>query len=259
MQDLFQLLDCLKTPLRDPQYMQRVALIFSVSMFVPWILLGFDSGVGMLEVWSNNWQIDYSVYGQSFHFSSFIIYGLLFVGFSRHLAKIKVVKSRNVICSLCLVILNIGFFEMIYMALFNHYQIRRSLITWFIEDLWFLQQYILLIVLGVVGFLIFYLESYKNNHRTFSFHISPLTIYVSMWSFLAFIVWVYYPGQTEIQRVGSWISNSLFPQTHYAYFPGALYVENNMLHLWNLITKAAFGFAMLLGIKDFRLTLNDSP
>jgi len=74
MRDVFETIDGWNSKLnlfRDHIYFQQVVFAFSILILIPWFVLGFDSGVGMFEIWKNGWQIDYSAYGKSLHFSAF--------------------------------------------------------------------------------------------------------------------------------------------------------------------------------------------
>jgi len=97
MKDVFEAINTWNSRInlfRDHNYLRKVALVFSMLMFIPWLVLGFDSGIGMLEVWNNNFNIDYSAYGKSLHFSAFVIYGFLFYGLSKHLESLGLGKAR---------------------------------------------------------------------------------------------------------------------------------------------------------------------
>jgi len=230
-------------------------------MFIPWVALGFDSGIGMLEIWNNNWQIDYSIYGKSLHFSAFIIYGFLFYGLSKHLEKLNINGSKNILYSSFLVLGNISLFEHVYMATVTHYQHNLSLWQWYIQDFFFLQQYLWLLVLGATTLFALYIDSYIiQNHKTvgryFKFKPNKKIFVIIGLCVVSFLVWIYFPFPVETITIGDWTSSRLFPQTHYyrLYENHAfnIYVPNDLLHLVNLVAKALFAFAQLYIISCFK-------
>lgn len=112
MSELFRFIDGLQfrgNIFREHTYFRKVIFWFSTVMIPLWVVLGFDSGMGMVEnaiinlpslllgeislgAWS---EAVYSVYGWSFHFSAFVIYGYLFCGFSVHLQRLDILRSKK--------------------------------------------------------------------------------------------------------------------------------------------------------------------
>lgn len=258
MRDIFELIDKIKF-FRDDSYIRKVVLVFSVVMIFPWVVLGFDSGLGMLEIWKNNWQINYDAYGKTLHFSAFVIYGLLFYGLSSHFSKLGIRQSKNVFYSAFLVIFNIAIFEWFYMASFAYFQMRRNLLEWFINEFLFLQQYLWMLILGVLTLLAFYVDSYTVNDkkvigRLYRFFPSIEIAILIEWLLCSILLWIYWP-LAETVTIGVWSSSRFFPQTHY----WNIYVENNFIHLLNVLTKAMFATTQFYILSRFRKEPNESP
>lgn len=251
---------------RDSPYMRRVTLAFALSMIPVWLIFGFDSGVGMIEElaaqffgWLTGSIInpDYygamnSIYGMSFHFSSFVIYGLLYYAISSHLEGLGVKHSKNVIYSGCLVMLNIAVFEWVYMGSFAHFQMGRQLTEWFVSDFWFLQQYLNVLFLGIAGLLGVWTESYNGNNRVYKFKFNKKILAIICFTVAMFMLWIFYPFQTESAVIDDWQSSALFPQTHYAYVNSKLYIQNDLLHALNVGVKALFAVSQIFVIKGFK-------
>lgn len=256
MQDIFDWIDKQDISFnifRKHRYCQKVVLYFSLSMFIPWILLGFDSGVGMFEIWENNWQINYPVYGRSLHFSAFIIYGFLFWAISRHLEKLGLTGSKNVFYTASLSVFNIGLFEMWYMSMFAIFQMQRNLVEWFLTDFWEVPVIMnfMFVVLGSVALFCVYVDGFKvnNNKVVGRFYMFKMcyTKFCLIFSLLviAIFFWIHYPFPITTISISGWNNSSFFPQTHYAYVGAELYVANDLLHLVNLIVKSLFAFMHL--------------
>jgi len=279
MKDVFDVIDGWNNRwnlFRDPRYIQRVLLYFVLLSIVLWVMLGFDSGVGILEDAVRNFpslvkgnmsfdryiDVSYTTYGRSFHFSSFVIYGLLFFALSKYLTAIGVRQSRNVFYSIFLTILNVALFELIYMALFAHFQMHRNLMTWLVEDLWFLQQYFMMLLLGVLGFCAFWVESYKIENkkvvgRSYTFQPNKELMGILFIGIFVWTLWVCYPFGTTTATIAEWSSSSMFPQTHYAYVDAELYVRNDWLHAVNVVVKAMFALCQLYLITRFKPTTQE--
>lgn len=263
MKDIFEIINQWSSRFnlfQDHKYIRSFALIFSLSMLIPWGLLGFDSGVGMFEIWQSNWQINYDAYGKSLHFSAFVIYGLLFYGISKHLEKLGLRHSKNVFYSASLSVFNIGIFEMWYMGTFAIFQMHRNLVEWFLSDFWEVPVVMnfMFVVLGVVALLCVYTDSFKLNSnkvvgRFYRFKNSYATITPIFCLLLIYVLlWVYYPFPVTRISINGWQNSNLFPQTHYAYVNSELYVPNDLLHLVNIIVKGLFAFTHLYIITQFR-------
>jgi len=262
---MFDLLDRWKHPINLFHHFQDFRnLIFKFALLtVPlWVLLGFDSGVDILVKLLENilpflqgsisfqelTVLSYEGYGQSFHFSSYLIYGWLFYAISKHLESLDIKYSRNLLFSGCLMMLNVAIFEWFYMGLFAVFQTQRYLIEWFVSDFWFLHQYLWLLILGLMGGFAVYVESFNDNGRTFTFK-TKWKFYASLIvTFLTWLLWIYYPFPIQTFNVGNWTSKILFPQTNYAYF-GYVYIPNNLLHGVNVLAK---GLTAVTQVQFFR-------
>lgn len=232
--------------LRDDGNVRKWVLICVVAIIPVWFVLGYDSGVGMIEEYliTGNKALVQTVYGRSFHFSSYVIYGCLFLFASRHLRKAGILQTKNVVYSIAFVTLNVACFEFLYMGLFNHYQLRRSLVSWFVEDFGFLSQYLILLFFGVYGTLL----ALTETKRTFSMEtFIPYTLTIA-----CFLIWIFYPFPIATATFNGWTSNTLFPQTHYAYVNPTVYVENDALHTINLAAKSLFALTHLTLIRGLK-------
>ena len=185
----------------------------------------------------------YDIYGRSFHFSTYVIYGFLYVAISKHLTKLSIVKTKNVVYSILLVMLNAAIFEWTYMTLLIHCQTSRGLLTWFLEDFFFLSQYLLLLIFGVYGLLLLLTEKIQFNFNRKIACYTGLTV-------LMFLLWIYFPLPVKQLTLNGWTSSQLFPQTHYAYISPGLYAENTPLHLVNVAAKAMLALSQLTIIQS---------
>lgn len=252
--------------LRDDVYLRKVFTYFSVAMIVVWLILGFDSGVGLLERAVPNipallrgsmsfgeWVDDAMVlYGRTFHFSAFVTYGLLFVGLSGHLARLGVVRSRNIFYSIFLVALNVSCFELIWMSFFTKFQMDRNLLEWLHTDWWFLGQWFAILFLGILGLVAVYVDSFKGLFRLYrlKWSFKPffwLGLTVGLW-----FLWVYYPFPVIQVSYDGWTSSLLFPQTFYAYKIGQMYLQNDLLHALNVLVKGLFAVTELSFLRRFQ-------
>jgi len=262
MKDVFETIDnygARFNVFRDHIYLQKVSLIFSLLMLIPWLALGFDSGIGMLEIWNNGWQLDYSAYGKSLHFSAFVIYGLLFYGLSKHLQKLGLKRSKNVFYSASLAVFNIGVFELWYMGSFATFQMNRSLTEWFFLDFWAppVVMNFMFVALGAVALLSFYVDGFKLNDkkvvgRLYKLQDSRYTLLLIACLLFSIFLWVTYPFPVQAISINGWQNSRLFPQTHYAYVNTKLYVQNDLLHLVNLTVKAMFAITQFYILTRFK-------
>lgn len=233
--------------LRDDSNVRKWVLICVIAIIPVWFILGYDSGVGMIEEYfiSGSKANVQAIYGRSFHFSSYVIYGCLFLCTSYHLRKVAILQTKNVIYAISFVALNVALFEFTYMALFNHYQLRRNLVSWFVEDFGFLSQYLILLLFGVYGTLLYATEKLKKTFSATSYFLIVIVI-------ACFIYWVGYPLPVTTATFNGWTSNPLFPQTHYAYVNPTVYVANDLLHTVNLVAKSLFALTHLTLIRGFK-------
>lgn len=189
----------------------------------------------------------YGIYGMSFHFSSYVIYGVLFCDVSYHLEHLGIRHSKNIVYSAYLTLLNIGLFEMWYMGSFAFFQMNRNVLEWFVTDIFeaCVMTNFSFVLLGVMTLLFLMADSVMVNGkeivgRAFQFRFNTKVLVVAVLTVVSILVWVYYPLPIETLRIGEWTSSTLFPQTHYAYKNSQLYMQNDLLHSINLTTKLLF-------------------
>ena len=185
-------------------------------------------------------------------------YGLLYVGLSSHLSTLGIVRSRNVFYSIFLVALNISCFELIWMGCFAKFQMNRSIFEWLVSDWWFLGQWFAILGLGLFGLVAVWIESFffvkdKFVKRTFRLNLRMKDFFLVALTVCLWLLWIYYPFHVEQLSFDGWTSSLLFPQTHYAYKSGILYLENNLLHAWNVLTKFFFAGSQLCLLRRFRI------
>lgn len=258
MKDLFELVDNWRSPMNllwNYKYLRRVAVIFSLSMIPIWIVLGFDSGIGQIEealkallIGEDVATAFHSIYGMSFHFSSFVIYGLTFCAMSMHLESVGLKHSKNIICSGAFTLFNIGVFELGYMALFAHFQMNRNILEWFITDFWKTPVIanFSFVLIGLMVFLLFIGESFNvDGSRSFRFRFKKELFVVFGLAFASLLLWIYFPLPVETLTIGEWTSSNLFPQTHYAYMLSSIHLRNDALHFVNVMVKAFFAITQL--------------
>ena len=135
------------------------------------------------------------------------------------------------------------------MAAFQHFQLRRSLIEWFISDFSFLLQYVAFLFLGVWGIYAIHHDA-RGQTKFEKDTIGVLSFYFTI---AFFILWIVYPFPVETATYGVWTSNNLFPQTHYAYVHPTVYIANDMLHAVNVGVKALFAISQLYFLKRLKL------
>jgi len=275
--DFFEFIDSFQNNINllwNFTYLRKVVLLFSLSMIPLWALLGWDSGLGMIEQGIGNfpnfifgnitftdWITNiYSVYGVTFHFSSFVIYGLLFVSISFLLENLGIKHSRNVVFSGFLTLLNVGAFECWYMASFAYFQMNRNILEWFTTD--FMEPPVImnfsLLILGLLICLFVWAESYKLNNGEIvgrNFHFKPeysLIILALCGCFLSILLWYFYPLPISQITINDWTSSTLFPQTHYAYMQSPVHVKNDILHLINVMTKIMFAMVQYFILRVYK-------
>jgi hypothetical protein len=152
------------------------------------------------------------------------------------------VGQRNVVYAVLLTAFNAMLFEWPYMILMIHFQVGMNLGAWFLRDFLFLSQYLLLLVFGVYGVLLVLSER-------FAFQPTKTQAGVAVATFLTFMFWIYYPFPVQPVQFNGWMSNVLFPQTHYAYVNSTIYVPNDGLHLVNVLAKSLLAVTQLAFVR----------
>ena len=190
-------------------------------------------------------------YGLGQHLSTAVIYGFCFILLSIHLEKIGVRKSLNFAATVALSFMSVGIYEIIYNVLYSNLQSQ----PWTFSLQW--QQGLNIVMFffftatGMICLLYFKSLNFKLNFSMF-------TRFLILMSFLTYSVWVFYPLQAQTITMGTtagiWTSSKLFPQTMYAVDTNPLdnraigdpvFVENNLLHLVNILNKVFVSFAIL--------------
>lgn len=197
-------------------------------------------------------KINYDAYGKTFHFSAFVIYGLLFCGLSKHLEKLNIEGSRNIFYSVFLTMFNISVFEHFYGLCFMYFQrYDRNLLGSYLRDFpFFWLPYFGMLILGLFTILALHVDSYlKDGVRHYIFQPNGKMFLPALLCVVLALLWIYYPLPITIATRGNWVSSPFFPQTRYS---RTVYIRNDMLHLVNVITKAMFAIAQLSFIRRFR-------
>ena len=272
MRDPFEWIDNLVPKLnllRNYTYTRKVAFIFSTIMIGVWFLLGFDSGMGIIEQlvkllpnlilgkisFPDYITSAYVSYGASFHLSSFVIYGYLFCATSYWLQhSLGVERSKNMVFSFNLTLLNISVFEHWWMASSAHFQESVPLLEWYVRDFWFLRLYLGLLLMGL--YTVFYmwvdgLTLNENNEiidKKYRFCRNKKMFLAIGLCCAGILFWYFYPGYVETVTVGNWTNSRLFPQTNYR----LAYVPNNFIHLTNILVKAMFAITQFFILAGFK-------
>jgi len=235
----------------DVAYVRKVALLFVSVMVGCWVILGFDSGVGMIEqaikflpnfvsgsISFGEWrETIYSVYGRTFHFSAFVIYGCLFYGLSWFFQnKLKIDRSRNIFYAVSLTLMNTAFFEFFWMGSFAHFHESRTILEWLVNEFGFLWRYATWIVLGCWSLFLLWAND-GCKFRPDKKMVLPLLCLLA-----SVLFWYFYPFPFQV------VYTRFFPQTFYS----DVYVQNDLLHLVNVTTKALFAFTQFYILSRFK-------
>lgn len=251
--------------LKNVEVWRKYILIASLLALGSWIVFGWESTWMMpftyvksvpslllgWTTWSEVGVVASSYYGLGQHLSSAVFYGFAFVLISVHLKKHHITKSLNFMASLGLTAMSVGIYELIYNFLYSNCQ--NQLWTFGLQwrqgfNILTFSGYALIGVLTLV-----YLISlgYKPNFNRWT------KLFVVL-SFVTYVLWVFYP--LPIQHIsvettsGTWTNTALFPQTMYAVDVDpldnlatgeAFFVENNVLHLINVLNKLFVTLAIL--------------
>lgn len=183
-------------------------------------------------------------YGLGQHLSSAVIYGAVFLLLSFHFEKYNIKKSMNFALSTLLTLFSVGLYEVIYNVLYSQLQSQYWAFSFVSKQGLNMWCFVAFIGLGAVSFVYLYALNFKPN-------FSKCTMLFLAGSIVTYLLWVFYPVSTSL-TVGSWTSGALFPQTMYAVGPvdGVMqgvpyFVENNMLHLVNLLNKVFMALSVL--------------
>lgn len=263
--------------------------LVAMGTMIPWVLMGFDSGVGQLdfflvytddflrgEISLQEWIGWYHYgYGKTCHWSALTFYGLLMWSISRHLLRELLIfsKSKTFIFSLGLAVLNMGLFEAFWQHSFAVLQNQPWTVTWIMPQFNILLQRTTWIIAGLVVLLYFYLDSFildeKEEHvvgRLYQFHPDKKMFLVIGATLGLTVIWIFYPLPVEQISVettaGVWTNTNLFPQTLYTIDEDPLdnqaagvwhYVPNDLIHLLNTVHKAMLCFTQWYLISRFKI------
>jgi len=232
-----------------------------------WALFGFDSTWSMLQPYIENFiplitgeaslQSVYAesqkYYGTGNHFSAPVIYGAAFIILSLHLERQGIKRSLNFFASTALSLMSIGIFEWIYNPLYAVFQNQPWVVTFAWKQVTNLYNFTMFIFVGALTIL--YLRSVG-----FRLNLNKKTLLLFALATLFWATWVAYPfpvQQITVQTTsGAWTSSTMFPQTMYAVDVTPddglargvpFHVENNLLHLVNLLAKV-FTTAFILSL-----------
>lgn len=252
------LFEAVVSQIMDNKFIQKIALVISVTSICLCIILGFEIGLGMFIEWFKTlpkllngtyslqeWvAVGYESYGLTFHLSTIATYGFLFYGLSWRLEFLNITKNKNIVWSVVLTIFNVFLFEMFYNISFAYFQVQNSQLAQLILVA------LLLLFISVLVISISILAKSKRKLR-FKFNM-PLTISILLCLFLI-ILWIFYPFPTETFTTTwqgeTFTSKKLFPQTVY-YF---CFVPNDLLHLVNVLTKLMFAVTEFFIVASFKL------
>lgn len=238
---------------------RNIAVLVILSAIL-WAVLGFDSTweqinpfleapiqslQALFSTGPAHEELMYNInkyYGLGDHWSAPVIYGLAFIALSLYLEAQGIVRSLNFFVTTALSLANIGVFEFIYNRCYSFYQSQ-----WWTFGLdWPNARNILFfatfVVSGALALIMLRDFGYKVT-------VKPWKGVLVCISLMLWIVWIAYPGPVETLTVqtdwGPWTNSRMFPQTFYAVdvtndgLASGLpfYVQNNLLHLLNTVTK----------------------
>lgn len=280
MHDIFERLDAWNSRLNffTPVRYWRITLtIFSLVVSGLWLLLGFDSGIGMVtrllqnfpalvlgQITYGDWVSHaYEVYGITFHLSTFVIYGFMFRAVSLALEGLRIKGSKNLICALLFVGMNAALFENWYMLSFFTFQNNHFTTLWY-SDRVFVMMYVFCIFGGSYSTIYVWANGYVESGHSFlqvykwkpnkKFYITILLLASAM------LLWYFYPFSTQTYVLKDnfnqpWTTSRFFPQTVYPNGSGIhdlVYSRNDLLHGVNVSVKALFAVVAWMFLKQFR-------
>lgn len=244
---------------RNIRMWRKYILVLTVGSFVAWAVLGWESTWYQLGVYLQSFpsvllgQVSLSAihvesvsyYGVGQHLSSAVIYGVCFLLLSLHLEKQGVGKSMNFFFSTALTLMSVGVYELVYNWLYSTCQGQAWTFSFAGKQGLNLAVFTFFVIIGL--FSLFYLYSLRFKPR-----FSTLTVLFVALSVVTYLLWVFYPLPVDSLTVGSWTSTNVFPQTMYAVnveaglgSGEAFFVENNLLHLVNVLNKFFMALTVL--------------
>lgn len=194
------------------------------------------------------------------HYSAFVIYGLMYWMLSRHFdKKWSITGSKNVTYAASLTFLSIAVFEFYWIYSFSIFQAQPWVATWKMPQLRILTQNLVFMVVGVMGALYLWMDSYteKTGQRRYRFNWTPMTYTLICLAIVTASIWWFYPWHVEkfsvtLENGETWTNSAMFPQTLYTIDLNPsdnvnagvwFWKENNLLHAWNTLVKVFFTLA----------------
>ena len=174
------------------------------------------SGIAVFLWAVRGWDSGIGAYGTSLHYSVFVIYGLEYALLNWWMYRAeKIIGIRNLIISVLWTVFSVAIFEWYwgigYALLHAEEWVLTPMNTVYTE----------LIVITIIGAL--------GGLYAMKLGVKPIISRITIFLTLPAIFWL---------AIG-------FPQTCYPHVDGSvLYVENNLVHFYNVIAKVGFAFAI---------------
>jgi len=260
--------------------LRRLVLFFAGFFTLVWIVMGFDSGTGMIEFpltklilgearsWKELVYWYHWAYGKTMHFSAFTIYGLHYVAVS-HLFRehLHMTQSKNSAYSFGLTLLNIALFEYFWIYGFAYFQDQWWVTKWQWPQIRILVQNLIFFVLGLIILFDLYLSYIRTDGEVFRvyrfkkwlpFLVCLVCTLAGMGYWIYMGTWYPYRGlSVEIdgyrgrdEGVVVWNNKPMFVQTLYTVDVNLsdsvnsgdwYYLEDDYIHLVNTVVKGLYG------------------
>lgn len=188
------------------------------------------SGIAAILWAIRGWDSGITQYGTSLHYSVFVIYGLEYTILNWWMYRAEKIRGiRNMIISVLWTIFSIAIFEWYWGV---GYALQHG-------EVWVLTTlntvYTELIAITIIGAL--------GGLYAIKLGVKPIINGITIFLLLPAIFWL---------AIG-------FPQTCYPHVDGSvLYIENNLVHLYNVLAKVGFAFAIakiLMRGKPYQMTI----
>ena len=238
-------IDLLK-PLRTHKAWREFAFLISLWASAMWAICGWDSTIDQL--WG-------SPYGVGFHYHNIVIYCLAYWYLSRNLEiNLGIKRSENIFITAGIVLLSVGLFEWIWLALYATFQHQPWVLWPRLPQLKLLIRNAFCVIAGLLSI------AWLSTARYYLPRPSRSTLILALLTLSAFALWIYYPFPVETLTVkladgSTWQSSNRFPQTLYTIsITGeaagtAFHVNDPLVHLLNVLAKT---FITLLIISLYR-------
>ncbi len=242
---------------RDDVKLRKKLLIPIIAGVVVWFLMGFDSSEYQIEaaftalVSGQSWnQIIFAysdAYGKYLHWSALVIYGAVFYFLSKYLHdKLDVVNCENICISAGLTLFAVSVFEFWWMGSYYYFQNQSWILNPRFPQLRIHIQNIAFMGVGllILGGLDWRKVKLNFERKTWAYLIVTIGLMVFWWGYGYWL-----PVQQfsiNVLGYGTWTNSIHFPQTVYTVDLNVLdnlavgeqyYIENNLIHLVNVVTK----------------------